>query len=362
MRIRVTDLFAGAGGLSRGLTEASSLFEMAQAVEIDVDAALTYAANFPKADVIHAPIEEWITNGRITHADVIVGGPPCQGFSPLGKRRVDDEKNHLWELYAAAVNRISPRYFVMENVPQFIKSPQKEVFLRALESGPLENYVASIHLVNAADYHTPQSRKRMIILGSRRDCPTLEMPAPEEFPPLRRTVREAFVGLPKSVHSIDLPNRATESQGVKRPGPFLTSELHLTRRYEQISKDRFEAIPPGGNRFDLPDHLKTRCWLNHTSGSGDVMGRLYWDRPSVTIRTEFFKPEKGRYLHPTEHRAITHHEAARLMGFPDDYKWVGSKTSIARQIGNAVPVPLAKAIGQEIVKRFQQIEDFTSHP
>ena len=82
------------------------------------------------------------------------------------------------------------------------------------------------------------------------------------------------------------------------------------------------------------------------------MGRLFWDRPAVTIRTEFFKPEKGRYLHPEEDRAITHHEAARLMGFPDDFKWVGSKTSIARQIGNAVPIPLGKAIGIELLKHF----------
>jgi DNA (cytosine-5)-methyltransferase 1 len=82
------------------------------------------------------------------------------------------------------------------------------------------------------------------------------------------------------------------------------------------------------------------------------MGRLRWDEPSVTIRTEFFKPEKGRYLHPTEHRAITHQEAARIQGFRDDYKWVGSKLSIARQIGNAVPIPLAKAIAARLISRF----------
>ena len=86
----------------------------------------------------------------------------------------------------------------------------------------------------------------------------------------------------------------------------------------------------------------------HTSGSGDVMGRMVWEKPSVTIRTEFFKPEKGRYLHPTEHRAITHFEAARLQGFPDDYLWVGSKVDIARQIGNAVPLPLGRALGEAI--------------
>nr|WP_283793643.1 DNA cytosine methyltransferase [Gulosibacter molinativorax] len=98
--------------------------------------------------------------------------------------------------------------------------------------------------------------------------------------------------------------------------------------------------------------MKAPCWRKHTSGSGDVMGRLHADRPSVTIRTEFFKPEKGRYLHPTENRAITHYEAALLQGFPDNHRFVGSKTAIARQIGNAVPIPLGKAIAQQLERQF----------
>lgn len=352
MDIRVTDLFSGAGGLSQGLLEASSKFEMVQAVEMDIDAALTYRANFNTAEVVHSPIEEWLKNGEIAPCDVIVGGPPCQGFSTLGKQIVDDEKNLLWRAYAQVVKQAAPRYFVMENVPQFEKSPQKDVFLEELDGGMLENYSATIHQVNTVDYGSPQSRKRMIILGSRKDCSRLQMPLPPLFQSKVATVSDAFRGLPAQVTATDLPIRFTDSPEGRRPGPFFTSELHLTRRYEPISKERFAHIPPGGNRFDLPDDLKSPCWLKHKSGSGDVMGRLSWDRPSVTIRTEFFKPEKGRYLHPEENRAITHHEAARLMGFPDHFKWVGSKTSIARQIGNAVPIPLGTAIGTELLKHF----------
>jgi site-specific DNA-cytosine methylase len=103
----------------------------------------------------------------------------------------------------------------------------------------------------------------------------------------------------------------------------------LGRDYATESLERFGYIPEGGNRFNLPDRLKAPCWVNDKSGSGDVMGRMHWDKPSVTIRTEFFKPEKGDYLHPTEHRAITHLEAAKLQGFPDDRLWVGSKAAIA---------------------------------
>lgn len=130
--------------------------------------------------------------------------------------------------------------------------------------------------------------------------------------------------------------------------PFRTYELHLSRNYAPLSLARFSAIPVEGNRFDLPDELQAPCWRKHKTGSGDVMGRLSWDKPSVTIRTEFFNPEKGRYLHPTENRALTHHEAARIQGFPDSHQWVGSKTAIAKQIGNAVPVPLAAALATHI--------------
>jgi len=108
------------------------------------------------------------------------------------------------------------------------------------------------------------------------------------------------------------------------------------------------AIPEEGmNRFDLQKralHLTPQCWIKKTSGGTDLFGRLWWDRPSVTIRTEFFKPEKGRYLHPQQHRPITHREAARLQSFPDEFKFRGSKTEIAKQIGNAVPPLLATRI------------------
>jgi len=111
---------------------------------------------------------------------------------------------------------------------------------------------------------------------------------------------------------------------------------------------RFAKIPEHGNRFNLPDELLSPCWRRHVTGTGDVMGRLHLDKPSVTIRTEFFKPEKGRYLHPTEDRVITHYEAAMIQGFPEDYQWVGTREEIARQIGNAVPIPLGQAIGRQL--------------
>ena len=140
-----------------------------------------------------------------------------------------------------------------------------------------------------------------------------------------------------------------EFEGSRLAGPYVLSELHLMRRYKDISLRRFAAIPAGGNRTDLPDDLQMECWRKHTSGAMDVMGRLSLGRPSVTIRTEFTKPEKGGYLHPHENRAITIAEGARLQGFPDAYKFVGSLTQITRQIGNAVPVELSSAIATHLL-------------
>ena len=128
--------------------------------------------------------------------------------------------------------------------------------------------------------------------------------------------------------------------------------LHFGRMPTNISLERYRAVPPGGNRFDLlrnrPD-ITPQCWIKKKQGGTDLFGRLWWDRPSVTIRTEFFKPEKGRYLHPDQDRPITHREAARIQSFPDDFSFFGSKTEIARQIGNAVPVKLASAIARRAV-------------
>lgn len=144
------------------------------------------------------------------------------------------------------------------------------------------------------------------------------------------------------------------------PGPFRGHDLHVGRTPTELSLARYRAILPGQNRKALTEHdrvhadragfqrLSTDSWDRHVNGSGDVMGRLEWDKPSVTIRTEFFKPEKGRYLHPEAPRPLSHLEAARIQGFPDDFRWCGSKAQIARQIGNAVPVPLAKALAAHV--------------
>lgn len=357
-RLRLIDLFAGAGGMTQGF-KSTGRYKTVVAVELDKYAAATFAQNHQAAQVYAGGIEEWLDEGLVPQADVIIGGPPCQGFSALGKQDVLDERNFLWRKYAETIIRAQPKFFVVENVRQFLTSHQFAEFKSwASPGGPLQDYELQPLLLNAADFGAYQARTRTIVIGRRRGLPEVPVPVAGPFKGKHRSVEDAFAGLPNQrviprMTSVrDFPDTTTEVGGATMPGPFTTPELHVTRNYTDRSLERFRTIPAGGNRFDIPDELLADCWRKHKSGSGDVMGRLHWNKPSVTIRTEFFKPEKGRYLHPDPnvHRAITHFEAARLQGFPDDYKWMGSKTAIAKQIGNAVPIQLAAFLGQLIAE------------
>lgn len=355
--ITVLDLFAGAGGLTAGLHLASDRFQVLSAVEWEKAAAASYEATFGKGLVYSGDIKTWLDEEQVPVADIVIGGPPCQGFSSLGKQDLEDERNFLWLEYAETIRRATPKYFVLENVAEFRRSPQFELLLAATaKGGLLEDYDFESVILNAADYGAPQARRRAVVIGHHRDyaSPGYPMPTHAAHPGdsgLKPyvTVATALKRVPRAPDRDHLLGaRTTEYQGKKFAGSFVARELHWSRDYTPLSMKRFSVIPPGGNRRHLepyPD-LMAPCWVKHKSGSGDVMGRLHWDRPSVTIRTEFFKPEKGRYIHPEEDRAITHYEAALLQGFGPKHRFVGSRTEIARQIGNAVPIPLGAAIGR----------------
>jgi DNA (cytosine-5)-methyltransferase 1 len=345
--LRMIDLFAGCGGITAGFTATGHYIPVA-AVEHDLAAAATYAVNFGEDHVHWADINNWVT-GELPTADMVVGGPPCQGFSNLGARRSRDPRNALWRRYVDTLIAVKPRAFLLENVDRFATSGQFRNLIRETHrNGRLRDYHLDHHIVRATDFGAPQLRRRIIVIGTHRDLDKIEVPRTTMLPETWKTVRDAIGDLEPQVDNKTLPDSMTEIFGQVVPGAYKSSDLHIIRNYTDISLQRFNHIPAGGNRLNLPDHLKAPCWLDHDTGSLDVMGRLHWNKPSVTIRTEFFKPEKGRYLHPEENRTITHHEAARLQGFPDDFQWCGSKIQIARQIGNAVPVPLATALAEHL--------------
>lgn len=348
MYIRTIDLFAGAGGLSLGFEQANLGFMPTYAVEIDKAAASTYGRHFG-CSVETGSVSEV---EMFPEADVIIGGPPCQGFSPLGRDRDDAsraELNELWQQYLRAVRQVEPAAFVIENVPEFQKSAQFHALLDEMKTDPvLKKYAFAYGPLNAAEYGAPQRRIRGIFMAVR-GAREVQWPPPATHGP-NSTSGTPFVTVRDAIG--DLPPYPTASEPEVIEGlAGERQELHLKRNPRQTSLERYMAIPEGGNRFDLarnrPD-LLPRCWAEKPTGTTDVMGRLWWERPSPTIRTEFFKPEKGRYLHPEAHRPITHREAARLQGFPDDFIFEGSKIEIARQIGNAVPTALAQAIARHL--------------
>jgi DNA (cytosine-5)-methyltransferase 1 len=347
--LHVIDLFAGCGGLTRGFVETGH-FSPVAAVEMDLAAASTYAANFGEEHIKCSDIEEWVT-GELPKADMVVGGPPCQGFSNLGKRLKEDPRNQLWRRYVDTLVAVQPKAFLLENVDRFGVSDEfRSLQQETAPGGRLENYVIDHHVVRAVDFGAAQLRRRFIAIGTRSDLAPIAVPTKKLPEHKWKTVEQAFEGLDPDIDedNKELPSSTVEHFGQVVHGEFKSQDLHITRNYTKLSIDRFKKIPAGGNRLNLPDRLKAPCWIGHDKGSLDVMGRMHLDRPSVTIRTEFFKPEKGRYLHPTRNRAISHHEAARLQGFPDDFLWCGSKLDIARQIGNAVPVELARGLAEHL--------------
>jgi DNA (cytosine-5)-methyltransferase 1 len=336
---RLIDLFAGCGGMTLGFVQ-SSRFEPVFAVEMDRHAARTYEANFGGAHIVEGRIEDVLT---LPPAEVVIGGPPCQGFSNLNMTRTGLERRRLWEEYLRVIEQSAPLAFVMENVPALLKAPEYREFV--VEVSRL-GYEVTADVLNAADFGVPQIRKRAFVVGSLMAKPT--MPAPTHRDPERalrldederalwETVRDALTGPPAL---------AVEPDG---------ANWHRRRNPTELSLARYRAIPEEGmNWRDLVDRahdLCPPCWLNKTSGSTDVFGRLWWDRPALTIRTEFQKPEKGRYLHPEADRAITVREAARLQSFPDHFVFPEdqSMTAVARQIGNAVPPLLARRLAEAV--------------
>jgi DNA (cytosine-5)-methyltransferase 1 len=338
---RLMDLFAGCGGMTRGFID-SGRFTPVLAVEMDASAAATYAANFvPTGE----PVERHVITDKIENVesfppvDVVIGGPPCQGFSPLNRDGVGLERRALWREYLRALRESGAKAFVMENVPELLRSAEFASFKAAAEDEL--GYLVDGRVLNAADYGVPQKRRRAIVIGVRAG--EIPWPAQTHFDPEGGT---PLAGEPWRTFADAVEGLPLEPTG---------TDWHVGRNPRPASIVRYKHVPrDGGNRFQMQasldaaglGHLVPRCWRNKPTGTTDVFGRLYWSRPAFTIRTEFYKPEKGRYLHPSEDRPITIREAARCMSFPDDFVFPADQkwTEIAKQIGNAVPPRLAQAI------------------
>jgi DNA (cytosine-5)-methyltransferase 1 len=369
-RYRLIDLYAGAGGMSLGFSPRfGHLFVPIWANDFNEYCVKTYNANFGN-HCVSGDIVQLLESGEaaIPKTDLVIGGPPCQGFSLLNKNREGDSRKQLWRPFLDIVRVSEAKVFVMENVPQLLGSFEHGEIMGVAQAMGFKVWG---DVLCAADYGVPQTRKRAFIVGCKHMDPRLVFPprkthydpkryaAPPryiddvtgEFIPNAskwRTLKDAIGDLP--------PPEGTEIRDI--PAPL---DLHFGRKPTAESLARYLAIPKEGmNRVDLLKNapkLTPACWVKKKSGGTDLFGRLWWGRPAFTIRTEFYKPEKGRYLHPVQHRPITHREAARLQSFPDDIVFLGSKIEIAKQIGNAVPPLLAARVADVVYLLFMHSSD-----
>lgn len=340
-RLAAVDLFAGAGGLSLGLSDAG--FHVMGAIELDPLAAETYRINHADTYLWECDIRD-ITGPEMLdelslrkgELDLLASCPPCQGFSSVrtlnGGREVDDVRNDLIEDVARLVHEIEPRAVMMENVPALLNEERRDRFVDNLKG---LNYDVKDTVLDVRDYGVPQRRPRYVLLAVQG--------GKSRFAPRARrvkSVREAIGNLPPAGSSGDPLHDHGENRN-----PSVVERIALTP-------------PDGGSRTDLPDSWQLACH-RRCEGFFDIYGRMSWDDVAPTITGGCVNPSKGRFLHPVENRSITLREAAVLQGFPADYQFSmkRGKHAAAAMVGNALPPPFierhARAIARSLRKNSQ---------
>ena len=352
------DLFSGAGGT--GLGSQAAGFRILAAVEINSNAVKTYEHNLgvkvEQTDITELEAEKFREKLGLQkrQLDVLVGCPPCQGFTRMRNGNgATDERNDLVLQYLEYVKEFQPRFAVFENVPGLVRSKHGKEFYRKLCDGLRElNYALIEHIVNAADYGVPQHRRRIIVVAGR-DHESPPFPEATHANPRSRkvekgvqkpwlTVRATIADFPEVSAGQDgslegiYPNHIAPNMGDKVLG-FIS----------KVPKN-------GGSRTEIPRELWLSCHIKH-AGHKDVYGRISWEEPSNTITSGCTNVSKGRFVHPTQNRGLTSREAAALQSFPDNFVFCGR--DIPAQIGNAVPPQLAYMIMVELSKRINERYD-----
>lgn len=333
--LTAVDLFAGAGGFSLGLV--ASGFNVIGAFDSWDVAVKTHASNFDhpvfQADLSKLSAAELKSKINLDNKtlDLLVGGPPCQGFSVQRIGSDQDSRNHLVLEFARFICELQPRLFFMENVPGLLGKRGKDLIAEFRSTLDAAGYDISSTLINAADYNVPQLRKRVVFAGWKKGQSPFVFPRPAVTQGQYRTVAEAFKGLPSP--PLDLTAHPKDI-------------LHRRTRLSPLNQKRIELIPPGGGMQDLPDELKVNCHKVGADKIGHryVYGRLAPDRPAATITARFDSFTRGKFGHPVEPRNITLREGARLQSFPDSFAFLGTQEEITAQIGNAVPPLVAEAL------------------
>lgn len=328
-KLTYIDLFSGAGGLSLGFDEAG--FENVLAVEYDKNIAKTYTNNFPTHNMLVGDIKD-ISNEKFssildgTEVDVVIGGPPCQGFSmagKIGRTFVDDPRNKLFKEFVRVVDLVSPKLFMMENVARMATHNHGKTITEVIQEFSKLGYTVQWKVLQTRNYGIPQSRQRMIMIGTKDD---IIFQYPKEETRIV-TVKEAISDLPKLLsgeHS-SIPN-------------------HNAMNHSEQMLAKMAYIPDGGDRTAIPENIRPK------SGDSRKYIRYSSTKPAVTVTGD-----NRKIFHYDQNRALTARELARLQSFPDDFIFYGNSGSIQQQIGNAVPPRLAWKMANAIKESLKEI-------
>lgn len=342
-KIVLADFFSGCGGTARGFADAG--VRPVFATDWDEEAVETFRLNFPTVKAVQRDIRELRVDEVVSvmpPADeavrLLAGCAPCQPFA--GHRNAatgEDERSNLVLELLRFVEALCPQLIFVENVPGMRRASKS--------NGPLTEFIevlekthhVALDTISCADYGVPQTRSRLVLIASSIDLGEIKFPVPTHGPTTEQphmTVRDAIDSLPRDVDGPDAANVSS----------------HRAMRLSPLNRRRIKATSEGGDRREWPKSLWPTCHSGGFGGHTDVYGRLSWDKPAPTLTTKCVSYSNGRFGHPSEHRALSAREAARLQTFPDEFEFAGGLTSQARQIGNAVPVVLAQRFGEHFVR------------
>jgi DNA (cytosine-5)-methyltransferase 1 len=368
--LRVADLFCGAGGFSHGFTQTGS-FEVVLGLDIRPSSVETFKANHPNALTLCGDIRDTrvrtVAKSLGGRLDVVIGGPPCQGFSsirPFRATNEDDRRNNLFKQFVVFVQHFRPKFVVFENVVGLLHHKRGQTLSAIQQSVEALGYKTHAEVLNAAHFGVPQKRERVVLIGRRGSRPP-RFPQPTHYYDGRSmagrrsatqlplfsldlqravTVADAIFDLPPvpagggaTAYLADAPLSEYARARRKNAGSLTlhSSTAHTPRMLEIIRR-------AGTNRWALPDGMTT-------SGFSSCYSRLTADEPSTTITVNFVHPASNRCIHPVQDRALTPREGARLQSFDDDFEFRGSRTEIIKQIGEAVPPLLGRAIAEALL-------------
>nr|NNM90141.1 DNA cytosine methyltransferase [Bacilli bacterium] len=361
-KFTVIDLFCGCGGFSKGFEQAG--FNVKLGIDSWMDAIVTYQNNFPAAKTINEDISQ-ISGQQILNSlnmeageiDVVIGGPPCQGFSVSGKRMIDDPRNKLYKTFVDIVSYIKPKMFVMENVPGLMRLFGGAVKDSVLQDFSSLGYSVELKLLSADNYGVPQHRNRIFFVGINKDkifqtsrfiFPIPSFGEDERLQPFV-TCKDAISDLDfisDSVLGEDCIDYQISPQNdfqLKMRNDSCNLYNHVTTIHTEQTKRIIAMVPDGGNYKSLPKEL----W--NTRKVNIAWTRMNSQRPSFTIDTGH-----NHHFHYLANRVPTVRESARIQSFPDTFKFIGIKTSQLKQVGNAVPPLLAEAIATEVFKTLER--------